>query len=354
MKGTDPTKKFNGFVRFLMRIYRTFVKLPPKTDNITNIGLYKEIMDIKPKLKADNSNKENFLIWQKKGKSKLKELLNLKVSYNVPKYRILKKKKIQEDLYRYFITYKSLDCVDMYAYLFKHERKKERKRHSIIVLSSSEEGIVHTAGLKKSINNKNGLYFAKRGYNVICPEHRGCGYLSSVPWERVFGNANSIGKSYMGVVLGDHILALNILLSLDTTDKEMVGVIGLSLGGLHSVYLGALDERIKFAVVFGWLSNKSALLTGHIHVWSVYDLFTYFNPEDICALIAPKPAFYSNGKYEQGDELSRFGSDKAMEVLEKINKSYALFNKKAIYKEHQGGHEFDNKLAFSFLKEEEN
>ena len=222
----------------------------------------------------------------------------------------MSKKKIQPGLTRYLISYKSLDNVTLYAYLFKHETKKP----GLIVISGSESGIKYTSGIKKDYNNKNALFLAKKGFNVITAENRGDGFLGSTPWYRINANANSIGKSYQGVILQDHILALNILYSLDVTDKHNIFAAGVSLGAEQSIYLTSIDERIKAIVAFGWLSDKKALLTGHRPCWSVHNLYTFFDNSDIPAMIAPRGALYSIGKKEDINHIDSFTIERARRV----------------------------------------
>jgi|SRR3989344_856473 len=348
MQGIYNIKYLRGLLLKLTRIYRIFYKKSPNTDRTTNLGLYNEIINITPKLSADNRSKNLFLNWQKGARKKLIELMGVQINYNIPNYRVINETRISRDLVRCLICFDSIDNVKIYAYLFRHLGKK--KVPGIIIIPNSEGNIEQTAGLSSGIDNKNAFYFAKKGFNVITTENRGSGRLSSTPWERILANSISIGKSYQGLILQDHILALNILYSLDETDKENIFSAGVSLGAEQSIYLAALDKRIKAIVTFGWLSDKEALITGHQHSWAVPNIFTYFDISDICALIAPRGALYSNGRKEDRNTIDSFSSKRALKTLEKINQSYKLLGKSVIYKEHPRGHVFDNFLAYGFLK----
>ena len=51
-------------------------------------------------------------------------------------------------------------------------------------------------------------------------------------------------------------------------DKKRLGCVGLSVGGFRSCHLAALDDRIKAAVVVGWMTSFPTQLKRHI-VYSI-------------------------------------------------------------------------------------
>ena len=136
MQGIYNIKYLRGLLLKLTRIYRIFYKKSPNTDRTTNLGLYNEIINITPKLSADNRSKNLFLNWQKGARKKLIELMGVQINYNIPNYRVINETRISRDLVRCLICFDSIDNVKIYAYLFRHLGKK--KVPGIIIIPNSE------------------------------------------------------------------------------------------------------------------------------------------------------------------------------------------------------------------------
>lgn len=65
----------------------------------------------------------------------------------------------------------------------------------------------------------------------------------------------SAGISWLAVYLTEDHIALDILASRVDVDPERLGCAGLSGGGLKTVMLGGLDERIECAISVGFLTT---------------------------------------------------------------------------------------------------
>src|SRR2546426_11696921 len=63
----------------------------------------------------------------------------------------------------------------------------------------------------------------------------------------------SAGFTWAGVIFWDDIRSVDYLRTRPEVDKNRIGCVGLSVGGLRSCHLAALDHRIKAAVVVGWM-----------------------------------------------------------------------------------------------------
>ena len=146
--------------------------------------------------------------------------------------------------------------------------------------------------------------FAQMGFVVLAPEARGFG-------ERAEGSEQGchvpgvisllLGLPITGQRLRDDISALDYLCSLPNVDAERVGCVGLSEGGKRTLYLVAMDDRVKAAVISGYYST----LKGAIREWDklsgwdicnyVPGLLRYADYTDLAALIAPRPLLVENG-----------------------------------------------------------
>lgn len=106
------------------------------------------------------------------------------------------------------------------------------------------------------------------------------------------------GTTWPGVWLTDDQRALDVLCARPEVDATRVGCAGLSGGGLRTVFLGGLDDRIRCAVCVGMMSTWRDYLLhkSHTHTWMIYvpllpQLLDY--PE-ILGLRAPRPTLVLN------------------------------------------------------------
>ena len=80
------------------------------------------------------------------------------------------------------------------------------------------------------------------------------------------------GTTWPGVFLTEDQRALDYLCHRPDVDAERVGCGGLSGGGLRTVFLAGLDERIRAAVCAGFMSTWRDFLLhkSHTHTWMTY------------------------------------------------------------------------------------
>ena len=80
------------------------------------------------------------------------------------------------------------------------------------------------------------------------------------------------GTTWPGVFISEDQRALDYLCSRDDVDPARVGCGGLSGGGLRTVYLAGLDERIRCACCVGMMTTWRDYLLNkcHTHTWMIY------------------------------------------------------------------------------------
>ena len=80
------------------------------------------------------------------------------------------------------------------------------------------------------------------------------------------------GTTWPGLFLAEDQRALDVLCARPDVDADRVGCAGLSGGGLRTVYLGGMDERIRCAVCAGMMTTwRDYLLNkSHTHTWMIY------------------------------------------------------------------------------------
>jgi len=108
------------------------------------------------------------------------------------------------------------------------------------------------------------------------------------------------GFTWAGVMFWDDVRTVDYLLRRPEVDPGRIGCVGLSMGGLRSVHLAALDDRIKAAVVVGWMASFPAQLRSHIrntigHTKLVPGLYREMDYPDVASLAMPSALLVING-----------------------------------------------------------
>jgi dienelactone hydrolase len=103
------------------------------------------------------------------------------------------------------------------------------------------------------------------------------------------------GTTWAGMLYHDDRKAVDYLLTRPEIDRERIGCCGLSIGGIRSAHLAALDPRIRCAVVVGWMTTYHSLMANHLrnHTFMIYipGLAQFMDLPDVMLLHAPNPLF---------------------------------------------------------------
>ena len=108
------------------------------------------------------------------------------------------------------------------------------------------------------------------------------------------------GFTWAGVMYWDDIRTVDYLASRPEVDPGRIGCVGLSIGGLRTVHLAALDDRIKAAVAVGWMTSFPPQLKRHVRntigfTKLVPGLYKHLDYPDVAALAVPTPLLVING-----------------------------------------------------------
>jgi hypothetical protein len=107
----------------------------------------------------------------------------------------------------------------------------------------------------------------------------------------------NIGETLMGMQITDNVRAVDLLCSLPFVDSEKIGVTGSSGGGNQTMWLTALDERIKAAVPVVSAGTFEAYMLGSPCICEVLPGGLTFTEEGgILAMIAPRAVKMINHK----------------------------------------------------------
>lgn len=110
------------------------------------------------------------------------------------------------------------------------------------------------------------IHLAKRGFVTLAPDHFNAGERLK-PGEKPYDSGPLYARhprwSDVGKAVYDHRLCLDLLQTLPEVDGDRLGCIGHSLGGYGTVFLAAMDERVRAGVsscgVTAWDADPNRL-----------------------------------------------------------------------------------------------
>lgn len=154
------------------------------------------------------------------------------------------------------------------------------------------------------------------------------------------------GTSLPGIELVRLQNLLDVVLSDQRVDAKRLGMWGVSLGGMATMFWMPLEPRIKVGVVSGWFNerrNKMAVPDKRYSSFAPAEEHAFFNgwltqftDYDLVSLICPKPLLIQHGKKD--------GIAYWPQVIEEFDKSKVHYQKLNIEDRieidmHEGGHE---------------
>lgn len=157
----------------------------------------------------------------------------------------------------------------------------------------------------RKFNYDYGLRLARMGYVTVCPDARGWGYRRD--WKGQGDDENSylrgtcLNQARMAEPLGLTVAGLNVWDNMRLIDyleargdiaMDDLGCFGFSGGGYMTLYLAALDPRVRKAFVSGYLygvDDSLLHLNGNCSCNYTPGLWRLLDMGDIASLIAPRP-----------------------------------------------------------------
>ena len=150
-----------------------------------------------------------------------------------------------------------------------------------------------------------GLALARKGFVALCPDARGSGERRDAAGQgddeqkflrcsdvQLAHMAEPLGLSVIGMLAWDLRRLIDYVQACDVWDLETLGCVGFSGGGMQTLYLAALDERVRWALVSGYLygvRDSLLALNNNCSCNYVPGLWRHFDMGDIASLVAPRP-----------------------------------------------------------------
>ncbi len=305
---------------------------------------------------------DDFMLWKDDFRIILSNALGL---YSLPnfRYKVKTAEVIKLDGYtRIKIYIETLPSVSMPLYILRPEKSNNKIAIALPCHFSNKDitcGVDDREDYAKQIaafpDRSYGLELLKKGYTVYCPDQVGAGERALDPADSLKGSctaisnvAISMGFTYSGLFINDLTKLLDYIY--DTNDNPDITCVGFSGGGLHAMYLAALDIRVHKCVISGYFHNyKNSVFDTHLcscnfipRIWSLCDM------SDIASMIAPRPLYIENGTMDKLNGI--LGIDDPIEEFSKVLKAYALFNAQDKLKHYifEGGHVFSGQ-CYDFL-----
>ncbi len=319
---------------------------------------------------------DEYLVWKDYTRSELRSIIGLNSMRACPLNALVTEKDTVDGYYREKVLIETEPGIIMPLYvLIPGDMEKGEKRPAVIAAHGHESGgklatahINDIPEVKRVIEKYNysyGIELLKKVLIVLCPVARVLGErwdgvsqgdsgeaLLNCSCFQLNNMATPLGQTVTGMWTWDLMRLIDYIQQRPDCMGEMIGCAGLSGGGLQTLWLTALDDRIKAAVISGYFYGyKQSLLEmpdccscNYIpHLWEKVDM------GDIGALIAPRPLLIENG---EEDELNGAGGlSNVYPQVEITRRAYELYDKGENLYHHvfASGHRWNGGEAVDFL-----
>jgi dienelactone hydrolase len=245
------------------------------------------------------------------------------------------------------------------AYLLvPHERVEAGP--AVLAIHGHGPGKARICGVIEEEHDEGPAYahvLANEGYVVLAPDLRGFGERADwMPDDRYHCDWDLVCATMAGVVpharnLWDLQRSLDALVAHPLVDPNRIATVGLSYGATCTLFLAAIDERVRAAIVSCYLSTWRA---AHTVPWNMCGSqilpgqIGAIEHLDIAALIAPRPLLA-----ETGTEDILFPVDVARATVESLRKVYAHVGAPpdaVVHDVFAGGHQWHGTETSTFLE----
>lgn len=208
-----------------------------------------------------------------------------------------------------------------------------------------------------------GVQLARQGFIVFCPDARGFGERREQARQSetdMLGGSCSLlnhmaiplGQTVTGMWTWDLMRLIDYVATRPDCDVDRLGCAGLSGGGLQTLWLAALDERVRCSVVSGYFygcKESLLVLNGNCSCNYVPGLWQAVDMGDLAALIAPRPLLIETGSQDSLNGPN--GLRNVYSQIEIVRRAYQLHS--LDYPKHdvfEGGHRWNGVEAIPFLR----
>ncbi len=202
-------------------------------------------------------------------------------------------------------------------------------------------------------------WLAQRGYVVLAPDLRCFGERSDPKWDGEgkyecdwnLVAATMAGRTPLAQNIWDMRRALDVLSTHPLVDPGRIGMCGLSYGGTITLFVAALDDRVRAAVVSCYLSSWQSAHTIPYNMCGsqiMTGMLGQLEHVDVAALIAPRALLAESGI---GDYIFPVGA--ARTTVDQLRRVYRVVGAPGDAVAHdvfEGGHQWHGTEAYPFLE----
>ncbi|MBW3625296.1 MAG: alpha/beta hydrolase family protein [Armatimonadetes bacterium] len=337
---------------------------------------------LKPAFEWNAATREEAAAWQRRVREKVRELVGLPCEETGPasggagsrsacrtdlQPRITGTKAFS-GYRRETVIFRSRAGLDAFAYFLLPERM-EGRRPAVLCLPGHGRGVDSIVGMGEDGSQRPldapgeyqkdfALQCVKHGYPTLALEQISFGHRRDEEARKAGGGTSScgrdttaafmLGETMTGWRVWDAIRALDYLQSRPEVDPERLVTMGISGGGLTSLWTAALDERVTAAVVSGYFNTfrDSILAMNHCVDNYVPGVSQALEMPDLAGLVAPRALFVEGGTRDPIFPLP--ATKRALRRAEEIYRTFGAEERfgSEIF---EGEHEFHGAGAFKFL-----
>lgn len=255
-----------------------------------------------------DGSRDSFTAWQSDFLAKLKELRGDPLPRPEARVELLDRAEL-EDHVREHIAIDSVLGTKVPAYVLIPKSEPAGPRPGVMALHGHIPGGKEpTAGAvdpPREEPDDYGLAAVRAGFVTLCPDWWGWGERAQEgvdgqpnnPCNRRFVAVQKYGVSLLSIMLSDAIAALDAFAAREDVDAARIAAMGNSFGGRMSMWLTALDRRVRCAVCAGCFNcfRERSLKLSSCGAQFPPGLLQWGDVEDVFSLIAPRPLMIMTG-----------------------------------------------------------
>lgn len=320
-----------------------------------------------PSMAFGATNKEEWRAWRRRLKTKFKQLMGGQDGPRCELRPSVSRRKQMDGYTREHVVFQSRSNLTVAAWVLVPDGCT-RPSPTMICLQGHGSGKDDIVGFDDDGKQRSeyggyqkdfAIQAAHRGFVVIAPDMFSFGERRDrEEVEKGVRTSSCRRPSMAGILLGQTVPGIRVY---DVTrcidymetrpecDPKRIGCMGISGGGTITTFAAAVEERIKVALISGYLSHWRHSITPLHHCEDNYvpGILQYAEMPDIATLIAPRPIFFENGT-----EDTIFPIRSARSAYRKVKAAYQMLDAgdHCGMQVFEGPHQFCGAKGFPFLE----
>jgi dienelactone hydrolase len=162
------------------------------------------------------------------------------------------------------------------------------------------------------------------------------------------GSALLLGQTMIGWRVYDMMRTIDWIATRPELDAKRVGCMGISGGGMATLFAAAVDTRIRASLVSGYLNTFRECIMSISHCMDNYipGILNWAEMYDVAGLIAPRPVYFESG---EKDNIFPIAASRAS--FARVKKMYEVFGAPDVtgHEVFDGPHSFSGREGLPFL-----